>query len=112
LRESDRIGNGSKTGVPKAFLDFQERIKDILEIDGALKVTDLDISGNDLIRELNLKPSPMIGEILNYLLEIVLDDPELNTNPTLIDKAKEYYNKKKEFALENYKDSPENLGKF
>ncbi|MBP7552019.1 MAG: CCA tRNA nucleotidyltransferase [Spirochaetes bacterium] len=112
LRESDRIGNGSKTGIPKAFLDFQDRIKSILEIDGALKVTDLEISGNDLIRELNLKPSPMIGEILNYLLEIVLDDPYLNTNSTLIEKAKEYYQKKTNFALENYNEAPENLGKF
>jgi len=54
----------------------------------------------------------MIGEILNYLLEIVLDDPYLNTNSTLIEKAKEYYQKKTNFALENYNEAPENLGKF
>ena len=38
LRDADRVGNGTKTGIPKTFLDFQDRIKRILEIDNALKL--------------------------------------------------------------------------
>ena len=98
LRDADRIGNGSKSGIPKAFLDFKDRIKEILEIDSALKVKDLDIDGNILMKELTLKPGPIIGEILNYLLEIVLDNPEINKRDTLLEKAKEYYQKKKTYT--------------
>lgn len=112
LREADRIGNGMKQGVPEVFIEFQERIRKILEIDNAFKVTDLDIDGHIIMRELSLTPGPIIGEILNYLLEIVLDDQSLNKEEILIEKAKEYYNKKKEYALKNYGELPENLGKF
>ena len=112
LRDADRIGNGSKSGIPKAFLDFKDRIKEILEIDSALKVKDLDIDGNILMKELTLKPGPIIGEILNYLLEIVLDNPEINKRDTLLEKAKEYYQKKKTYSLDKYGKIPEELGKF
>jgi tRNA nucleotidyltransferase (CCA-adding enzyme) len=112
LRDADRIGNGNKQGIPKTFLDFKDRIRHILEIDNALKVTDLDIDGDVLMKELNLKPGPLVGEILNYLLEIVLDDPGLNKSALLIGKAGEYYKKKTCYALDKYGKIPEELGKF
>ena len=112
IRDADRIGNGTKQGIPKTFIDFKERINKILEIDSALKVTDLEIDGNILIKELNLKSGPLIGEILNYLLEIVLDNPELNKEDILIAKAKEYYDKKTNYSQQEYGKSPEQLGQF
>ncbi|HPO49046.1 MAG TPA: CCA tRNA nucleotidyltransferase [Spirochaetota bacterium] len=112
LRDADRIGNGTKTGVPKTFIDFQDRIKRILEIDGALKVGDLKIDGNVVMKEINIKPSKLVGEILNHLLELVLDNPELNVAEKLIEKTKEYYEKKKNYSLENYGKPPEDLGEF
>ena len=112
LRDADRNGNGSKIGIPKAFIDFQEKIREIMEIDSALKVTDLDINGKDLMENLNMKQGPIIGEVLNYLLELVLDEPELNVHETLMEKAKEYYEKKTNYALEQYGKPPEELGKF
>ncbi len=112
LRDADRLGNGSKTGIPKTFIDFQDKIKEIIEIDSALKVTDLDINGRDLMAEVPLKEGPIIGEVLNYLLELVLDMPELNTHEQLLEKAKEYYQKKHDYAMENYGKPPEELGKF
>ncbi len=98
LRDADRVGNGTKHGIPKTFLDFKEKIVAIIADDNALKVTDLAINGNDLITALGLKPGKIIGEILNYLLELVLDTPDLNTNEKLIECAKEYYNDKKNEA--------------
>ena len=65
LRDADRNGNGSKTGIPKAFIDFQDKIREIMEIDSALKVTDLDINGRDLIESFQMKQGPIIGEVLN-----------------------------------------------
>lgn len=112
LREADRVGNGMKQGVPEVFIDFQKRIARILEIENAFKVTDLEIDGNTIMKELSLSSGPIIGEILKYLLEVVLDDQSLNSRDILIEKAKEYYNKKKEYALKNYGRLPENLGKF
>ncbi len=38
----------------------------------------------------SLKPGRIIGEILLYLFEKVLDDPELNTQETLLELTKEY----------------------
>ena len=64
------------------------------------------------MKNLFLKPGPIIGEILNYLLEIVLDNPELNKEEILLDKAKEYYENKKEYSQKNYEKNPEDLGRF
>jgi tRNA nucleotidyltransferase (CCA-adding enzyme) len=112
LREADRKGNGMKMGIPEAFLNFKDRIKKIFEIDNAFKIRDLDINGDILMKELAIPSGPMIGEILNFLLELVLDDPELNDKTRLIEKAKEYYEKKKNYSMEQYGERPENLGSF
>lgn len=112
LRDADREGNGTKQGIPKTFIEFKNKIAEIIEQDNALKVTDLFINGNDLISKIGLKPGPIIGEILNYLLELVLDEPELNEHEKLVSLASEYYEKKKSYALENYSKLPEELGKF
>jgi hypothetical protein len=40
---------------------------------------------------LHIKPGPMVGKILNELLEKVLDNPELNNYQTLLTLAKEIY---------------------
>ena len=44
-----------------------------------ISVGALTIDGNFLIKELNVKPGPRMGWILNALLEEVLDDPTKNT---------------------------------
>ncbi|MCK4798887.1 MAG: HD domain-containing protein [Spirochaetes bacterium] len=112
LREADRAGNGMKQGIPIVYHKFKERINKILEIDSAFKIKDLDINGNTIMEKLKLKPGPIIGEILNYLLELVLDDPEINKNETLLNKAIEYYKKKENYSFEIYGETPENLGEF
>ena len=45
-------------------------------------VKQLDITGKDIM-ELGIPAGPKIGEILNYLLERVMDDPSLNENDKL-----------------------------
>lgn len=112
LRDADRNGNGSKIGVPKTFLEFQDKIAEIIAVDSALKVADLDINGRDLMEEIPLKQGPIVGEILNYLLELVLDDPKVNQYDLLLEKAKEYYAKKSHYALEQYGKPLEELGEF
>ena len=48
----------------------------------------LKINGKDLL-ELGYEPGKKIGEVLNRLLELVLENPELNERETLIGIAKE-----------------------
>jgi tRNA nucleotidyltransferase (CCA-adding enzyme) len=112
LREADRAGNGLKTGVPKEFIQFRERIARILEIDNAFKVTDLDIDGTTIMKSLQINPGPIIGEILGYLLELVTDDPELNNSEYLLQAADAYYQKKRDYAMEQFGKKPEDLGPF
>jgi len=112
LRNADRIGNGTKLGEAKHFLDFKDRIKNIIDEDGAFKITDLNINGNDIMSLLQIKPGPIIGEILNYLLELVLDNPSYNNKDKLLSLSKEYYDKKKEYSVSEYGELPENLGRF
>jgi len=56
------------------------------EIDraAALKITDLAIGGEDVMRELKIGPGRLVGELLSRLLERVLDDPDLNTREGLL----------------------------
>src|SRR5438067_1862673 len=50
----------------------------------ALKVTDLAITGEDVMHELRLAPGRQVGQILTLLLGRVLDDPNLNSRDKLI----------------------------
>lgn len=47
----------------------------------------LAVTGSDLIRE-GMKPGKEIGDMLNYLLELVLDHPENNTKEFLTEEVK------------------------
>ena len=67
---------------------ISDRVKLILENKDPLYTKDLAITGSDLIKELNLKPGKIIGDILSILLDHVLDDKNLNNKEILLDIAK------------------------
>ena len=79
----------------KFAIDFpdiiKERFSKIIDEDQALKVTDLKINGYDLIN-LGLQ-GKQIGDCLNYLLELVLEDATLNMHEKLIELAKSFVEK-------------------
>jgi tRNA nucleotidyltransferase (CCA-adding enzyme) len=58
-----------------------------------LKITDLEVNGNDMIN-IGYK-GRAIGEVLSSLLTIVLDHPRLNERQYLLEKAQEWYKKSK-----------------
>jgi len=62
----------------------EERFQREIERASALRVGDLAIGGEDVMRELGIPPGPRVGQVLTRLLERVIDDPELNTRNTLI----------------------------
>ena len=65
--------------------ELKQRIKKILEKNDALTVSQLKVSGNDVMKALGIGPGPRVGEALGGLLEKVLDDPSLNTREKLIE---------------------------
>ena len=84
---------------PKIFLDkvnYTEKLtNEILENNEPLTIKDLDISGEDLISNLGLKPGKIIGDTLNYILDKVLEDPNLNSKEILLNLAKDKFYKAK-----------------
>ena len=91
LREADRIGSGCPKALPFRLRHFLFRVEKITkQLKGetpSLKI--LKINGFDLQNSLGLKPSPVIGLILNILLEEVLDTPAKNTKNYLLQRAQE-----------------------
>jgi tRNA nucleotidyltransferase (CCA-adding enzyme) len=62
----------------------EERFNLELARASALKVADLAVGGEDVMRELRLSAGPEVGKILTRLLDRVLDDPNLNSREQLI----------------------------
>jgi len=95
LRKGDRIGSGMKNREAEILEKFNKRIQKVIEEDNALKVTDLDIDGYDIMNYFNLKPSRIIGEMLEFMLQKVLDDPSLNKKEELLKIGKAFLEERK-----------------
>ena len=91
IRMADRKGNGSREGLPAPVRTLEHRIQKIIEAANAITVKDLNINGYIIMEEFKVQPGPVIGRLLNELLEIVLDNPELNTREYLLEKGREIF---------------------
>jgi tRNA nucleotidyltransferase (CCA-adding enzyme) len=89
LRIADFLGNGLKQGFPRYLEEMRTRIDGILAKDSALTEVDLAIDGNDVMGKLRIGPGKRVGEVLKHLLELVLDDPRLNTREELLKRLEE-----------------------
>lgn len=69
---------------------LENKCHEIINSKQPLTVKDLEINGYDLIN-LGLKPGKELGFILDYLLEKILEEPELNTKEKLLTLAKDKY---------------------
>ncbi len=81
LRIGDRLGSGTQTAESWRLKKFKERI--VKELNPPFSINDLAIDGNDIMRELKIKPGPRVGEILKKLFEEVDENLELNTKEYL-----------------------------
>lgn len=98
VREADRIGSGRPKAVPYKLRHMKYIIDKVSHDPISAKM--LKINGEDIMKELDIKPGPKIGLILNSLLAEVIDDPTKNTKENL---------KKRIHELD--KKSPEELKK-
>ena len=91
LRMADAQSNAKTSFNPEEITILQKRISEVLHQDMALKITDLKVRGEDLVA-IGVKEGPQLGSILRELLDIVIDDPMLNTKEKLLEKAKQLAN--------------------
>jgi tRNA nucleotidyltransferase (CCA-adding enzyme) len=91
LRIADNIGNGLKTGFPHYLEELRGRIEGVLASRQALTLSDLAVDGEDVMRELDIPPGPLVGRILDRLLEDVVEDPSLNERVRLLRRAREAF---------------------
>lgn len=87
VRIADRLGSGVPKAVPYKLRHFKYMVEKVSH--DAISVKQLKINGKDLMEDLNIKPGPKIGAILEVLLARVIDEPKLNTKKELIKLAKE-----------------------
>jgi tRNA nucleotidyltransferase (CCA-adding enzyme) len=85
LNRADIVGKGRDVTQELAgLLRLQERVASELAAAHAISTRDLAVNGQDVMRELAIKPSRRVGEVLESLLEKVVEDPALNERETLL----------------------------
>jgi tRNA nucleotidyltransferase/poly(A) polymerase len=83
LRVADRLGGGARE-TSWRLEEFKKRLIEVQK--QPFSVHDLKIDGNDIMKELNLKPGPKVGEILEKLFEEVVEKKVENEKDTLLNK--------------------------
>jgi tRNA nucleotidyltransferase (CCA-adding enzyme) len=93
LRQADlagkgrqRGGLGNEQGTVNKMMDL---LHQVIDEQPAFTQKDLAINGKDLM-EIGVQPGPKMGDILRSLLDIVVEQPELNTKEDLLGMAKQY----------------------
>ena len=85
LNRADLLGKGRDVTRDLAGLErLKERVAGELAAQHALSTRDLAVDGKDVMRELAIKPSRRVGEVLDALIEKVVEDPSLNDRETLL----------------------------
>lgn len=89
LRRADVVaqGMGGTTGDVDRM---EEAIREEIERKAPFGRSDLAVNGQAIMAAFRLEASPLIGEVLNHLLEKVLDDPAENQPDILLRHAGEY----------------------
>lgn len=88
IRLADRKGNlakepHSRSNIQRFALQFHRILHPVEPVNVALKITDLEVNGQDVMTLLEIKPGAQVGKVLRNLLDKVLDTPELNTREQL-----------------------------
>jgi tRNA nucleotidyltransferase (CCA-adding enzyme) len=85
LGEADALGKGRNVEAELAALgELATRIRKVIEEGNALTTKDLAVRGDDVVQRVEGGPGPIVGEILQNLLERVIEDPSLNTRDRLM----------------------------
>jgi tRNA nucleotidyltransferase (CCA-adding enzyme) len=92
-RLDDLLGLGRADALAKGrpveselenLVELRARIERVLDEGSALNTKDLHVDGKDVMERLNIRPSRVVGQILEALLQRVIDRPELNEREALL----------------------------
>lgn len=81
LRVADRLGGGARE-TSWRLEEFKKRLLEVQK--QPFSIQDLKIDGNDVMKELKIKPSPKIGEILQKIFEEVSEKKIENDKKVLL----------------------------
>jgi tRNA nucleotidyltransferase (CCA-adding enzyme) len=81
LRTGDRIGSGATPTSWRLEL-FKKRLDEVQK--EPFQIKDLKIDGEDVMKELNLKPGPKVGEILKKIFNEVVEGKVKNERQALM----------------------------
>ena len=91
LMELKKADMKCKNNKDESLIDDQiDEVRKILDSSEPFKKEHLAVDGHDIIR-LGYKRGVLIGEILDYLLERVVNNPKINNKEDLIEITKEKY---------------------
>jgi hypothetical protein len=83
LRQADNLGSGLPAEAN--HLDqLRARILEQIQARAVLDRSGLALDGSELMTELGLAEGPILGSILDRLVEVVINDPAQNDKPTLM----------------------------
>lgn len=85
LRVGDRLGGGARE-TSWRLEEFKKRLVEVQKEPFSIK--DLKINGNDVMKELNLKPGPKVGEILEKIFKYVEEKKVENERENLLKNIK------------------------
>lgn len=89
LQKADRLCSSDDVDITFLF-EREKETRRILDSNEPYEKSHLKIDGNDII-DLGFEKGKIVGEILNYLLERVMKNPELNEKEKLLDIVREKY---------------------
>jgi len=88
IKRADTVAQSEYNRTEKldALAQYEAIYEGIMEKQQCLSIKELAVTGADLIA-LGMTPGKVIGETLKQLLELVLEEPELNTKEKLIEQV-------------------------
>ncbi len=90
LRRADTYAIAAARGGEQSLAALLRRVADQLSSEHAVSLKDLAVNGRTLI-EAGIPKGPLLGVVLEHLLETVIDDPSLNAQDTLVGIARRFY---------------------
>jgi len=93
FRKADILAHGLNDEKMDRFLDLRERIGGLFDRDLVVKTRDLAIDGYNVMKILGLSEGREVGRVLDQLVDMVTDHPELNTKEELIGLLREMRNR-------------------
>ena len=90
LRIGDRLGGGTQTAESWRLKLFKKRVEEQLA-PAPFSINDLVIDGNDIMKELHIKPSKIVGELLQQLFLEVDEDMSKNNREYLMQRVNEIF---------------------